>query len=71
MEKTKNIINFLSRIKELKYNLGDIGEKIANIDLVIVNLNGMLDEYKMFITGLATREKAPTFYEMTCILLQE
>jgi hypothetical protein len=39
--------------------------------LVIVTLNGMLEEYQMFITGLAAREKAPTFDELEGILLQE
>jgi hypothetical protein len=71
MEENENISNFLSRIKELKDKLGDIGEKISSTDLVTVTLNGMLDEYQMFITGLATREKAPTFDELTGILLQE
>jgi hypothetical protein len=31
----------------------------------------MSKEYQMFITGLATREKAPTFKELTGILMQE
>jgi hypothetical protein len=31
----------------------------------------MLDEYQMFITGLATREKIPTFEELIGILMKE
>jgi len=31
----------------------------------------MLEEYPMFIMGLATREKAPTFEELAGILLHE
>ena len=61
MEENENIINFLSRIKDLKYEPGDTGENIASTDLVTVTLNGMLDEYQMFITGHASRERAPTF----------
>jgi hypothetical protein len=49
MEENENISKFLSRIKELKDKLGDIGEKIYSIDLVTITLNGMLDEYQMFI----------------------
>jgi hypothetical protein len=30
----------------------------------------MLEEYQMFITSLTAREKAPTFEELTGILLQ-
>jgi hypothetical protein len=31
----------------------------------------MLEDYQMFITDLAAREKDPTFEEITGILLQE
>jgi hypothetical protein len=55
----------------MKYKLGDIGEKVSNTDLDTISLNGMLEDYKMFITGLAARENAPTFEELTGILLQE
>jgi hypothetical protein len=51
--------------------LGDIGEKVSNIDLVTISLNGILEDYQMFITGLAAREKDPTFEELIGILLQE
>jgi len=55
----------------MKDKLGDIGEKVSNTDLITISLNGMLEDYQIFITGLATREKYPTFEELTCILLQE
>jgi hypothetical protein len=55
----------------MKDKLGDIGEKVSNIDLVTISLNGMLEDYQMFITGFAAREKASTFEELTGILLQE
>ena len=55
----------------MKDKLGDIGEKLPNTDLVTIALNGMLEDYQMFITGLAAREKDPTFEELTGILLQE
>jgi hypothetical protein len=55
----------------MKDKLGDIGEKVPNIDLVTISLNGMLEDYQMFITCLTTREKAPTFEELAGILLQE
>ena len=55
----------------MKDKLGDKGEKVSNTDLVTISLNGMLEDYQMFITDLAAREKAPTFEELTGILLQE
>jgi hypothetical protein len=55
----------------VKDKLGNIGEIVSSTDIVIITLNGMLEDYHMFITGLATREKPATFEELTGILLQE
>ena len=71
MEENESAAGFIARVKDLKDRLGDIGEKVSDSDLVTITLNGMTDEYQMFITGLAAREKAPTFEELTGILLQE
>ena len=64
MEENESVINFISRIKDLKDILCDIGETISSTDLVNVTLNGMLDEYQMFISGLSAREKAPTLMNL-------
>ena len=71
MDGNESVSSFLGRIKEVKDNLVNIGEIVSNTDLVTITLNGMLEDYHMFITGLAAREKPPTFEELTCILLQE
>jgi hypothetical protein len=71
MDGNEFVSSFLGRIKEVKEKLGNIGETISSTDLVTITLNGMLDDYQMFITGLAAREKPPTFEELTGILLQE
>jgi hypothetical protein len=71
MDGNKSISSFLGHIKEVKDKLVNIAETISNTDLVTITLNGMLEDYHMFITGLATREKPPTFEELTGILLQE
>jgi hypothetical protein len=71
MEENESISDFISRIKDVKDKLGNIGETISSTDLVTITLNGMLEEYQMFITGLAAREKAPTFEELAGILMQE
>jgi hypothetical protein len=55
----------------LKNKLGDIGESISNANIVTITLNGMVEDYQMFIIGLAAREKAPTFEELRGIFLQE
>ena len=71
MDANESVSSFLGRLKEVKDKLGDIGEKVSSTDLVTITLNGMLEDYHMFITGLAAREKPPTFEELTGILLQE
>jgi hypothetical protein len=71
MDGNESVSSFLGRIKEVKDKLGNIGETVYNIDLVTITLNGMLEDYQMFITGLISREKPPTFEELTGILLQE
>eukprot|EP01018_Ginkgo_biloba_P033156 Gb_08202 [translate_table: standard] len=71
MDGNESVSSFLGRIKEVKDKLGNIGETVSSINLVTITLNGMLEDYQMFITGLAAREKPPTFEELTGILLQE
>ena len=55
----------------MKDGLADIREAVSDSDLVSITLSGMRDEFQMFVTGLAAREKAPTFEDLTGILLQE
>lgn len=71
MEENESVSDFISRNKDLKDKLGNIGESVSSTNLVTVTLGGMLDEYQMFITGLSAREKAPTFDELAGILMQE
>jgi hypothetical protein len=61
MDGNESVSSFLGRIKEVKDKLVNIGETVSNTDLVTITLNGMLEDYHMFIIGLAAREKPPTF----------
>jgi hypothetical protein len=71
MDGNESVSSFLGRIKEVKDKLVNIRETVSNADLVTIILNGMLEDYHMFITGLTAREKPPTFEELTGIFLQE
>jgi hypothetical protein len=71
MDGNESVSSFLGRIKEVKDKLVNIGETVSNTDLVTITLNSMLEDYHMFIIGLAAREKPPTLEELTGILLQE
>ena len=57
MDGNESISSFLGPIKEVKDKLVNIGEAISNTDLVTITLNGMLEDYHMFITGLAARDR--------------
>jgi hypothetical protein len=59
MDGNEFVSSFLGCIKEVKYILVNIGKIVSNTDLVTITLNGMLEDYQMFITGLAAREKPP------------
>jgi hypothetical protein len=71
MDGNESVSSFLGHIKEVKDKLVNIGEIVSNTDLVTITLNGMLEDYHMFITSHTAREKPPTFEELTDILLQE
>ena len=51
--------------------MGDIGEVAESFDLVTVTLEGLLPDYKVFISALAVREKTPNFEEIIGIIIQE
>jgi len=71
MEENETVASFIARIKDLKKKLSDIGETVADTDLVTITMNGVTDDYQMFITGINAREKIPKFEELTRILMQE
>ena len=71
MEENETIASFIARIKDLNNKLSDIGDAIVDTDLVTITMNGVIDDYQMFITGINAREKISHFEEMTGILMQE
>ena len=46
----ESVSTFLGRIKDVTDKLRDIGEMVSSTDLVTITLNGMLEDYHMFIT---------------------
>jgi hypothetical protein len=61
MDGNELVSSFLGHIKEVKDKLVNIGEIVSNTHLVTITLNGMLEDYHMFITCLIGRDKPPTF----------
>lgn len=71
MNLNETVLEFISRMNELKKKLGDISEVVLDTYLVMITMNGMTNEYQMFITGLNAREKVLVFEELIGILMQE
>jgi len=44
---------------------------VSNTDLLTVTLNGLVQDYQIFVSSLSAREEPPIFDELTGILLQE
>jgi len=71
VEENETVASFIVKIKDLKNKLADIGDIVADIDLVTIDMSGVINDYQMFITGINAREKIPKFEELTGILMQE
>ena len=71
MEANENIVTYVSGIKDLCDQWNAIGDKVSNIDMVTITLNGLIRDYQYFVSSLGGRSKLPTFNELTWILLQQ
>ena len=65
LEENETIASFVARIKDLKNRLSDIGHTIDDTDLVTITMNGVTNDYQIFITRMNAREKIPKFEELT------
>eukprot|EP00253_Pinus_taeda_P031779 PITA_31779 len=71
MEENETIVSFIARIKDLKNKLADIFHTAEDTYLVTITMNGVTDDYQMFITWINAREKILKFEELIGILMQE
>lgn len=71
MEENETVAAFIASIKDLKNKLEDIGHTVEDTDFVTITMNGVTDDYQMFIIGINAREKILKFEELTGILMQE
>lgn len=71
MELNEIVAAFIVRIKDLKNKLSDIGDTVVDTDLVTITMNGVTDDYQMFITRINAIEKISKFEEIIDILMQE
>ena len=50
---------YLTKISQVRDELGVVGEKVEDEDLVIHALNGFIAKWHTFLQGVASREKLP------------
>ena len=70
MEANEGVRKFISWIKDIRDKLGDIGEIVDSVDLMIIVLKGLVLDYKAFISSLLAIAKALNFEELAGDLIQ-
>jgi hypothetical protein len=51
------VVHYLTRLTQIRDELGAVGEKIEESELVRVALNGFLKSWDVFMHGVVAREK--------------
>jgi hypothetical protein len=59
MTKAENVVTYLTRLTQVRDELGAMGEAIADSDLVRTTLNGVSKQWVVFVEGIVAREKLP------------
>jgi hypothetical protein len=59
MTKAENVITYLTRLTQVRDELGAVGEAIVDSDLVRTALNGVSKQWVVFVEGIVAREKLP------------
>jgi hypothetical protein len=59
MTKAENVVTYLTRLTQVRDELGAMGEAIVDSDLVRTSLNGVSKQWVVFVEGIVSREKLP------------
>jgi hypothetical protein len=59
MTKTENVATYLTKITQVRDELGVVGEVIADNELVRTALNGVTKQWVVFVEGIVARENLP------------
>ena len=61
MTKTKNDSSYLTRISQVHYELGVVGKKVDDAEMVRVSLNGFSRPWHDFVCTVMARENLPSW----------
>jgi hypothetical protein len=71
MTKAENVVTYLTRLTQVRDELGAVGEAIADSDLVRTALNGVSKQWVVFVEGIVAREKLPGWERLWDDFVQE
>jgi DNA gyrase/topoisomerase IV subunit A len=61
MTKAENVITYLTRLTQVRDELGVVGEAIVDSELVRTALNKVSKQWVVFVEGIIAREKLPNW----------
>jgi hypothetical protein len=71
MTKAENVVTYLTRLTQVRDELGAVGEAIVDSDLVRTTLNGVSKQWAVFVEGIVAREKLPSWERLWDDFVQE
>jgi hypothetical protein len=61
MTKAENVVTYLTRLTQVRDELGAVGEAIVESELVRTTTNGISKQWVVFVEGIVAREKLPNW----------
>ena len=70
-DKGEGVVPYLTRLTQIKDELGAIGSKTGDAELVQIALNGFSKPWDTFVKGVVAREKLPDCQRLWDDFVQE
>jgi hypothetical protein len=71
MTKAENVVTYLTRLTQVRDELGVVGEAIVDSELVRTTLNGVTKQWVVFVEGIVARENLPKWERLWDDFVQE
>ena len=71
MQKGEGVNSYLQRLQDTRYQLAAVGSTPQSTTMVRIDLNGVSNEWQVFIQSILGRERLPSWEEMWAALQQE
>ena len=71
MTKAENVVTYLTRLTQVRDELGAVGEVIVDSELVRTTLNGVTKQWVVFVEGIVARENLPKWEHLWDDFVQE